>query len=44
MEEFPEYVGREFFKRKERIGLGYLLKQKEQEWHDDDWFEGINDD
>ena len=44
MEEFPEYVGREFFKRKERMGLGDLLKQKEQEWHDDDWFEGINDD
>ena len=44
MERFSEYVGLEFFNRKGKYkGLSELITNHEQIWHDDDWYEGIND-
>lgn len=42
--QFNKYVGREFWKYKIGLGLTRELLAKENEWHDDDWYEGINDD
>ena len=42
--QFDKYVGREFWNVKINMALTNELRAKENEWHDDDWYEGINDD
>lgn len=42
--QFDEFVGREFWKVKVNASLTNEILAKENEWHDDDWYEGINDD
>lgn len=42
--QFDEFVGREFWKIKVNASLTNEIRAKENEWHDDDWYEGINDD
>ena len=42
--KFNEYVGREFWIVKVNTALTKEIVRKENEWHDDDWYEGINDD
>lgn len=42
--QFDKYVGREFWTVKLNTALTNEIRAKENEWHDDDWYEGINDD
>lgn len=41
--QFDKYVGREFWKVKINASSTNEIRAKENEWHDDDWYEGIND-
>lgn len=42
--QFDKYVGREFWEGRINMALTNEIRAKENEWHDDDWYEGINDD
>lgn len=42
--KFDKFVGREFWIAKENTALTNEVIRKENEWHNDDWYEGINDD
>ena len=42
--KFDKFIGREFWVVKKNTALTYEIARKENEWHDDDWYEGINDD
>ena len=41
--KFDKFVGREFWKEINTALTNEILA-KENQWHDDDWYEGINDD
>lgn len=42
--QFDKYVGREFWNVEINMALTNEIRAKENKWHDDDWYEGINDD